>query len=264
MTKPLHIAVGTPMHGGLCTSAFKSSVMALDRALRKDGSRLSHIDWGNESLIVRARDAIAWHFLNRPELADASYLLFVDADEGFRVEDIARMVAAAKPVIVAPVPMKQIDWGRVARAAQAGVPAAELNRYTGFFNVVHLPGPRAVTLDEPFEIKWGGSGLMLIERSVLEALAPLTPTYVNDMPGEAMPRGALVHNFFPAVIEPDEQGRGHLLSEDFAFCAAWRRAGGSVWCAPWARVEHMGTYVFAGSYADSLRLDHELSRKASN
>jgi hypothetical protein len=268
----MHIVLGTPMYGGQCTGAYAASRGALDRSLLRDGSRLTCIDIGNESLIGRARDAIAWAFLNRPELADASHLLFVDADQGFRVPDVARMVAAGKPIIVAPVPLKAIDWERVARAAKAGVPAAELHRYSGHFNVVHVDapdahgaaklaavpegprGPRPIRLDEPFEIKWGGAGLMLIERHVLETLEPSAPEYVNCLPGDYLPKGARIRQFFPSPVEA-----GDLLSEDYALCAAWRRTGGSVWAAPWAHVEHVGTYTFAGSWADSARLDHQLA-----
>ena len=250
----IHLAIGTPMHWAQCTSQFTTSVMALDRALHKDGAKLSLIDVGNESLVQRARNTIAWHFLERKDL---THLLFCDADTGFRVADLARMVAAKKGVIVAPCPLKAIDWGRVAAAVKAGVPPEDLAKHTGIFNVVHLPGPRRICPDEPFEIKWGGSGFMLIERQVFETLSPLTQDYANRMPGEAMPPGARVKNFFPVEIEEDD-----LLSEDFGFCAAYRRAGGSVWAAPWCEIDHVGAYVFTGRYRDWLKSQQPLERAA--
>ena len=240
-----HIAIGTPMHWGLCSDVYNDSVMRLDRALRKDGSKLSIIPVGNESLVQRARNTIAWHFLERK---DATHLLFVDSDTGFRVEDVARMQAAGKPVIVGPCPLKAINWNRVAAAVKAGVVPDDLHRHTGFFNVVRLPGETRICADEPFEIKWGGSGFMLIERGVLQQLSSVTPDYANRMPGKAMPPGVRVKNFFPVEIEEDD-----LLSEDFGFCAAWRRIGGTVWAAPWCEIDHAGTYVFTGRYRDWIK-----------
>lgn len=236
----MHVAVGTPMFGGVCCAAYDRSINALNRLLSTEGSTLTIIRLGNESLISRARNTIAWHFLQ----TDASHLLWCDADQGFRVEDVARMVAAKKPMIVGPVPMKGIHWERVAAAVKAGVPPEKLHRYTGIFNIVHLPDHRMISRDAPFQIKRGGTGFMLIERRVLEELAPTTPDYVSNLPGDALPPGTRVKHFFPVEIENDT-----LLSEDFALCANWIKAGGEVWCAPWVKIAHVGTYAFEGEYA---------------
>ena len=84
-------------------------------------------------------------------------------------------------------------------------------------------------------------------RRVFEELAPDTEEYANKNPGDAMPLGARVKNFFPVFVENDD-----LLSEDYAFCAKWREAGGSIWCAPWCEIAHAGTYIFRGSYKDAF------------
>lgn len=237
----MHIAIGTPMYGGATTAAFNRSATALALALETNGHKLSPIYLANESLIQRARNTIAWHFLQ----TDASHLLFVDADTGFRTKDVARMIEADKPIIVGPCPLKRINWDRVAQAVKDGVPASELHRYTGIFNVVHMDGAAIHSASEPFEIKVGGTGFMLIKREVFETLAPLTEDYVNRNPGDAMPPGARVKNFFPVYVQDED-----LLSEDYAFCAKWREAGGTVWAAPWCELTHVGTYAFAGVYRD--------------
>ena len=242
-SKRLHIALGTPMYGGNCVAAFNRTTTNLALALELEGHKLTPIFLANESLIQRARNTIAYHFLQ----TDATHLLFVDADTGVRVQDVARMVAADKPIIVGPCPMKRINWERVAEAVKAGVPPDQLHRYTGLFNIVHLPGNRTVSADEPFEIEVGGSGFMLIQREVFEHLAQVTETYINRNHGDAMPPGVRVHNFFPVHVVKDD-----LWSEDYAFCAAWRRIGGSVWAAPWCEVKHVGTYEFAGVFRDQF------------
>ena len=237
----MHLAIATPMYAGQCTAIFNRSVTALALALQNDGSRLTPIYLGNESLIGRARDTLVWHFLN----TQASHLLFCDADIGFRVADVARMVAADKDIIVGPCPMKIIHWERVAAAVKAGVAPEDLPKYTGQFNITHLEGQQ-IGLDpnEPFRIARGGTGFMLIRRRVFETLAPSTPHYINRLPGEAMPPGVQVKHFFPVHVAGDD-----LLSEDFALCANWIKAGGEVWVAPWVELTHVGTYAFQGVYS---------------
>lgn len=237
----LHIALGTPMYGGTCVGPFNRSATALALALETNGHKLTPIFLGNESLIPRARNTIVWHFLQ----TDASHLLWVDADTGFRSKDVARMIEADRPIIVGPCPLKRINWERVAQAVRDGVPADQLHRYTGIFNIVHLDGVHTHSASEAFEIKFGGTGFMLIKREVFEALAPTTEDYVNRNPGDAMPPGARVKHFFPVYVEDDD-----LLSEDYAFTAKWRATGGSVWAAPWCELQHVGTYSFTGVYRD--------------
>lgn len=239
------------MHWGQCTGVFNRSVNALSRALSNSGGRLLRLYVGNESLVQRARNTIGWHFMQE-DAREASHLLFCDSDQGFEVEDIALMVKANKPIIVAPTPMKQINWRRVAKAVQDGVPPEELHRYTGFFNIVPLRNgeARIASKYEPFEIERGGAGLMLIERNVFDELANVTETYINRCPGDAMPPGVRVHNFFPTPVVDDD-----LLSEDFGFCNAWRKIGGTIWAAPWCRVEHVGAYTFRGCYADQYAVE---------
>jgi hypothetical protein len=240
----MHIAIGTPMYGGACTSVFTQSVMRLDRALNRDGGKLTLLDLGNESLIQRARNTIAWRYLNT---TDASHLLFCDGDIAFHTEDLARMVAADLPIIGAPCPMKAINWRRVATAVKEGKKPEDLHLYTGMFNLVHLEGPeRKVSAADPFEVKMIGTGFMLIQRRVFEQLHAHVDEYANRLPGTVMPLGARVKAFFPVEIVNDD-----LLSEDYGLCDMWRtKCGGSVWAAPWCRIGHLGSYLFCGSYKD--------------
>ena len=150
----MHIAIGTPCTAG-CAPALTGALSKLLRsALVETSNRCSVIGLGNESLINRARNTIVWHFLQ----SDATHLLMVDADIGFRVQDIARMAAAQKPIIVAPVPLKTIDWGRVARAARAGVPDRDLAKFSGLFNIVHLDHMAHTRASDPIEISGAEPG----------------------------------------------------------------------------------------------------------
>jgi hypothetical protein len=234
-----HLAIGTPMYGGACTSEYTQSLLALTESVHKSGNEITSIFLGNESLIQRGRNTIAYHFLN----TNATHLMFIDADIKFNPEDIAKMLFSDKELIIGPVPLKGIDWEQVRVAALSG--KQNLYSHTGVFNINHLPGHSMISSNEPFEIEHGGGAFMLIKREVFQALIPHTPTYING--GRSIPNGAEVHDFFRVEINPNTR---HLLSEDYFFCESYRKIGGKVWCAPWVQTGHFGSYLFNGNYAE--------------
>jgi hypothetical protein len=232
----MHLVVGTPMYGGMCCSEYVQSILALKEAMMAGGHKLTCIFLGNESLIQRARNTIAWHFLQ----TDASHLLFMDADQKFRPEDVARMLKADKALMAGCVPMKGINWNRVRQGALLGHP--NLASLTGIFNITPLEGHEMKSPTEPFQVKHAGTGMMLIRRDVFDTLAPHVQYYSNG--GASIPSDAKVGNFFDVGVKDDL-----LLSEDFFFCHNYRQHGGTVWAAPWCEVGHFGSYLFSGQYA---------------
>lgn len=234
----LHLVVGTPMYGGGCTSEYAQSIIDLTCSVKDSGNNITSIFLGNESLIQRGRNTIAYHFLT----TDATHLMFIDADIKFRTKDIAKMISADKDIIVGPVPLKGINWEQVREASLAG--KENLQSYTGTYNINHLPEHKMVNEDTPFEIEHGGSAFMLIKREVFEKLIPHTPTYTNG--GTSIPQGSEVYDFFRVEINKET---GHLLSEDYFFCESYRKIGGKVWCAPWCETGHFGSYLFTGKYS---------------
>ena len=75
---------------------------------------------GYNSLITRSRNPLVARFLDTP---GASHLLFVDADIGFEVAQVARMLQLGEDLVAGMYPLKLIDWdpGALARA-HAGEP----------------------------------------------------------------------------------------------------------------------------------------------
>jgi hypothetical protein len=234
----IHIAVGTPMYGGVCTSEYTESLIDLAINIKNGGGKLTRIFLGNESLIQRGRNTITHHFLN----TDASHLMFIDADIKFRPKDIARMIAADKELIIGPVPLKGINWEQVRDASLSG--EKNLYEHTGVYNINHLPNHRMKNEDTAFEIEHGGGAFMLIKREVFEQLIPYTETYTNS--GVTIPEGTETYDFFRVEINKNTK---HLLSEDYFFCESFRRIGGKVWCAPWCKIGHFGSYLFEGKYS---------------
>jgi hypothetical protein len=238
----MHLVIGTPAYGGMMCTEYVQSLLALKEACLQYNIKLTCIFLGNESLIQRGRNTIAWHFLN----TDATHLMFIDADQKFVPNDIARMIKADKGIIAGAVPMKGINWDKVRQGAVLNHP--DLSRLTGIFNVNKLPGHEMMNPNEPFQVKHVGTGFMLIRRDVFDELAPHVGWYKNG--ASSIPPEDKVYDFFK-VQNLDNQ----LLSEDYNFCHMYREQGGTVWVAPWCDLGHFGAYLFNGQYAQQGALD---------
>ena len=235
----LHLVIGTPMYGGMCTSEYTQSLLNLSESANKSDVKLTTIFLGNESLIQRGRNTIAHHFMNLP---DATHLLFIDADIKFRTEDIIRMIAADKSLIVGPVALKGYNWDEIRQAAVNG--EDDIGRTGGVFNINKLPDVDMVDENTPFEIEHGGNAFMMIRRDVFETLKPHTPIYTNG--GRSLPDDTEIYDYFRVEINKDTN---HLLSEDYFLCHSYRQLGGKVWCAPWVETGHFGSHLFNGKYS---------------
>ena len=234
----LHLVIGTPMYGGMCTSEYTQSLLNLSESANKSGVKLTTIFLGNESLIQRGRNTIAHHFMNLP---DATHLLFIDADIKFRTEDIVKMIQADKSLIIGPVALKGYNWDEIRQAAING--EDDIGRTGGVFNINRLPNIDMVNENEPFEIEHGGNAFMMIRRDCFETLKPHTPIYTNG--GRSLPDGVEIFDYFRVEINKDTN---HLLSEDYFLCHSYRQVGGKVWCAPWVETGHFGSHLFNGKY----------------
>ena len=214
------ILVGIPAYGGQVSHGSLISVIRLERACRARGIPIDYEVIANESLITRARNYLASVFLR----SGRSHLLFIDADIQFEPEDILRMYDLGLPLIGGLYPKKNLLG-----------PDATLS---GHFAMTPLQGMQGKTLADPAEplpVLHIGTGIMLVQRTVFDQLAPWVPTYTIS--------GTEYRAFFDTSITPE----GAYLSEDYHFCALWRRAGGTVHAAPWCRVTHWGTHGFSGT-----------------
>ena len=235
--------VATPMYGGMCTGMYASAIMQLVGVCGQNNMQMFYSFMMNESLITRARNSMAYDFLE----SEATHLMFIDADINFNPHDIPKMVQADKDIICGLNPKKEINWVEVTAAVQRGVPPQELHKFTGAF-VVNLPYGVETTqgkVNEPMEIANGGTGFMLIKRKVFEALLNKVPSYTNDMyhAVDTVRKVKIIKEFFATSID-EESNR--LLSEDYHFCKIAREAGFKVYAAPWASFGHTGTYTFSG------------------
>ena len=120
----------------------------------------------NESLIQRARNALTLAFLK----TNATHMMFIDADIRFNPMDIFPMIEADRDILCGIYPKKEINWLTVRNAMANNVPQDQLKHHTGAFvvNLVDYKPEITVPINQPVEIWNGGTGFMLIKRSVFE------------------------------------------------------------------------------------------------
>jgi hypothetical protein len=243
-TKTPQIMIATPMYGGVCNGSYTLGLLTAVAVFSQHGIAMQYAHMMNESLITRARNALAKDFLE----SECTHLMFIDADIGFNPADIPPMISANKDIICGIYPKKEINWVDVKRAVEHGVPPQELHHYTGAFvvNTVNNSKTLEGEMYSPLEIANGGTGFMLIKREVFEGLVGKVPTYVNDVFAavDDQTNPLVINEFFTTSI--DKESGNRLLSEDYHFCKIAREAGFRVWAAPWAHLSHTGTYIFNG------------------
>ena len=236
------ILVATPMYGGMCTGHYTIALMNSINTLKGLQVETLLASLMNESLIPRARNELVRLFLNETQ---CSHIMFIDADMYFNDQAIATLYKADKDVACGIYPKKELDWGKVSTAANKG--ETDLPNHSSSF-VLNLPhGVKKVEPDADgmVEVRHGGTGFMLIKREVFEKLAPHVPEYrastKQNEKGEFV--RPLVKQFFDTSIDET----GCLLSEDYHFCALWRKHGGKVFANTKLKFNHIGTHIFGGS-----------------
>lgn len=247
------IFLATPMYGGQCHGTFAKSVADLMILCTKYSIDLRLFFMFNESLITRARNYLADEFLR----SEYDHLLFIDSDIQFDPADILVMhhYAINNPnmgVICGPYPKKAISWEKIRTAVEKGKAnenPAVLEEFVGDYVFNPIEGITSFRLDEPVQVKEGGTGFMMIQRSVFEKFDAMWPerSYKPDHVRTKNFDGSReIMAYFDCVIDPESK---RYLSEDYMFCQYARKAGSEVWMLPWVKLKHTGTYVFGGSLA---------------
>ena len=247
------IFLATPMYGGVCHGAYTKALADLMILATKHAIDVKLYFMFNESLITRARNYLADEFLR----SGYDYLLFIDSDIHFEAQDVLVLSHFAinndnMDVICGPYPKKAISWEKIKQAVDRGFADKNpllLEEFVGDYVFNPADGITQFKIDEPVEVKEGGTGFMLIKRSAFEAWDKAYPerSYKPDhVRTKSFDGSREIMAYFDCVIDPESK---RYLSEYYMFCQHSRAIGLKVWMLPWIKLKHAGTYIFGGSLA---------------
>jgi hypothetical protein len=162
----LKVVIATPMYGGMCTGHYVAGLLGCMNHLKNKGIAPYWAQITNESLITRARNELARLFMDE---TDFTHLMFIDADIHFPGTAVYELIEADQDIVCGVYPKKEIDWSRVGEAARAG--KDNLRDFGGAYvmNMINAEQEGHETTGL-LEVRHGGTGFMLIKRSVFEKL----------------------------------------------------------------------------------------------
>ena len=243
--------IATPMYGGQCAGMYTKATNDLAMVCAQHGIEVRFYYLFNESLITRARNYCVDEFLR----SGFTHLMFIDSDIGFSYKDVLALLHLCDEendydVITGPYPKKTIAWEKVKAAANQGYGEDnpfQLEHFVGDFVFNPAKNIKSFKLDEPVEIREGGTGFMMIKRSVFDKYAKAFPelSYKPDHARTEHFDGTReITAFFDTIIDPETR---RYLSEDYMFSYNVRKIGLKVWMCPWMQLKHVGNYTFGGS-----------------
>ena len=259
--------LATPMYGGNCAGMFARSVADLSALCTHYGIPLQMYFLFNESLITRARNYCVDEFMR----SDATHLMFIDSDIGFNPQDVIALLALAGSdspydIIAGPYPKKCISWEKVKMAVDKGFAdkdANELEKFVGDYVFNPKGNVQSIPIGEPVEVLEAGTGFMMIRKETFKKFTEKFPQYSyrpDHIRTEHFDGSREIHQYFQAEIDPASK---RYLSEDYWFCQKVQEAGLRTWFCPWMQLQHVGTYIFAGSLADLARVGASATADAS-
>jgi glycosyltransferase involved in cell wall biosynthesis len=211
VSKP-SLLIATPAYGGMFTQAYVESLLDTWDWLGSEKIPAATYFIQNESLITRARNTCATLALEKK----IDKLLFIDADIGWRPEDISRLYYSERKIIGGLYPHKaypvKLNWNPLT--------LGDLPDEKGEMEVRHI-----------------ATGFLMIDRSVLEKMSESAPQY-----GSSHMNGKLqkFYDFFRVGADSE----GGYLSEDWHFCEEARKLGIKVWANAGVQLTHTGTHTF--------------------
>lgn len=231
----MKLIIATPCYGGMLTIQYFASMLRLGWMAQERKLPLQVMPAGNESLITRARNVLVHQFLKE---TDATHLMFIDADIGFKPDDVFAMLQTNHDVVAGAYPKKGIEWERVREAAIRQ--EKDLAPFGGDL-AVNFIGPTATVERDCIEVLDAPTGFMMIKREVILKLIEAYPEtlYQSDHP---QTYEEPIHALFDCIID-----QHRYLSEDYTFCRRWQKIGGKVHLYVPAELTHTGTFTFTGT-----------------
>jgi len=262
-----HIFIATPCYGGQIGEPYFRSMMRLSILCNKYDIPFTVSTLANESLVTRGRNTLVSFFMENPQ---ATHLFFIDADIEFNAEDLLRMVAYDKPIIVGAYPKKAVNWNSIIGAARNNpdetadtIEGHSSNYVVNFDFLKDDAGNRTSQvqiIDNLVKLKDAGTGFMCIKKEVVQQMFEAHPElkYANDINVDNKFE-PFMYALFDTMIDPESR---RYLSEDYTFCRLWQNMGGDVYLDPRTALNHVGHYTFRGNIRKLFTGKNETGKKA--
>jgi hypothetical protein len=253
--KTLYIA--TPAYGGLFYADYVNAIQQVVIQSNLLGVNYSFCNIVNESLITRARNrcvAMFCAYMKENNLKpEDTYLLFIDADVGFKPESIWRLMLHGEDVVGGIYPKKSVNWDKIISLVKQhpDIKADELELLQQSYNL-NLGGDETDTRDKYVckgnlvEVENIATGFMMIKGSVIHRLMKENPdlAYNGYVENQAEPE---LRDYWFRLFDCKVSGKlKRYLSEDWAFCSLCRALGIKIFADISIPLTHTGTFCYRG------------------
>ncbi len=233
MVKEHKLFIATPAFGFQAYINYINSVIEFATTPAPSDLKYStafHIHAGS-ALITHARNDCVDKFLK----SDATKLLFIDADMGFKPENIWRLLRKDADIALAPYITKALTGPSDSKF------------------IIKFANEEEPVMDEDgfIEILAGPTGFMMIDRSVFTKMSEAYPenlAYMSQIQNSEIVSTNNYPTFFDCITTKEDGA----LGEDISFCRRWTKLGGKIWADSQAALTHFGTFSFQGQLAQSL------------
>jgi hypothetical protein len=237
----MKVMIGTPMYWPQVSFNYLVSMMAELPVIQQAGIDVVYQPTVGDA-VTRQRNWLTAIFL----ASTCDVLGFWDADTGGKGADVVRMIKSGLPVVCANYPKRDYFFdhpqvnGTFTRASDLRDAMLESTIKTK---------ANGRTIRGMIEIDYGGTGLMVIHRIVLQTIVGRGLVQKLMLGGPRDPRQ--IENYwrffhFHVTGHGHPLGAGLDLGEDWNFCDLVRAAGFDVWCDPAALASHAGLHCFEG------------------
>ena len=244
--------IATPCYGGQLNEPYFRSVIKMMTFFNGHQIPLAFGTIANESLVTRARNVLVAYFL----ASDYTHLMFIDADIEFQTEDILKLYAHKKDVVVGAYPKKGVAWDKIrSNLTDPTNKDKELSDrdmasfgsdYAINFKFVDKETKTIGVENGLIKLHDAGTGFMMISREAILKMIKAYPElkYNNDVNINNADLKDHFYALFDTMIDPVDR---RYLSEDYTFCRRWQEIGGDVWLDPSISLNHYGHFCFQGN-----------------
>ena len=244
--------IATPCYGGQLNEPYFRSVIKMMTFFNGHQIPLAFGTIANESLVTRARNVLVAYFL----ASDYTHLMFIDADIEFQTEDILKLYAHKKDVVVGAYPKKGVAWDKIRSNL---IDPANKDKVLSDRDVASFGSDYAINfkfVDKEtktigvenglIKLHDAGTGFMMISRAAILKMIKAYPEfkYNNDVNINNADLKDHFYSLFDTMIDPVDR---RYLSEDYTFCRRWQEIGGDVWLDPSISLNHYGHFCFQGN-----------------